>query len=103
MFFERMGFTVKNIFYILAAVTLIMSVVSFVMMRSDKNRARMRQKRIAERDLFLSAACFGAIGGTLGMQVLRHKTNHWNFRAFFPSLMIVQIAVLGFLAIRTFA
>jgi uncharacterized membrane protein YsdA (DUF1294 family) len=92
----------QNIFYILAIVTLIMSVVTFILMRSDKNRARMGQTRIPERYLFLSAACFGAIGGTLGMHILRHKTNHWNFRAFFPTMMIIQIAVLGFLAIRTF-
>ena len=93
----------KNIFYVLAIITLIMSVVSFIMMRSDKSRARMRQRRIPERNLFLSAAFFGAIGGTLGMQVLQHKTNHWNFRAFFPTMMIIQIAILGFLAIKSFA
>ena len=73
------------------------------MMRSDKSRARTRQRKISERDLFLAAVYFGAIGGTLIMQVLRHKTNHRNFSAFFPTIIIIQIAILGILAIKMFA
>ena len=40
---------------------------------------------------------FGAFGGTLGMFVFRHKTKHWYFRVFFPLMMVLQAAVLGYL------
>ena len=93
----------KMIFFVLAAVTVVMSIVSFLLMRNDKIRARRSLRRIPERTLFLAAICFGAIGGTLGMQVYRHKTNHWYFKTFFPLLMIIQIAILGFLAYKSFA
>jgi len=93
----------KMVFLALVAVTVVMSIVSFLLMRNDKNRARRGLRRIPERTLFLAAICFGAIGGTLGMQVFMHKTNHWNFRSFFPLLMIIQIAILGYLAYKAFA
>ena len=47
--------------------------------------------------MFLSAALFGAFGGTLGMFVFRHKTKRWYFRVFFPLMMVLQAAVLGYL------
>ena len=40
-------------------------------------------------------ACFGGLGGVLGMKVFNHKTQHWYFRVFFPVLLIVQIALLA--------
>ena len=40
-------------------------------------------------------ACFGGLGGVLGMKVFHHKTQHWYFKVFFPVLLIVQIAVLA--------
>ena len=42
-------------------------------------------------------ALFGALGGTLGMYVFRHKTKHWYFKLFFPLMLLVQAAVLGYL------
>ena len=92
----------KNILFVLAGLTLIMSCVSFALMRDDKARARRQARRIPEKQLFISAACFGAIGGMLGMQVFRHKTRHWEFRTFFPTMMIIQVAVLAVLALKAF-
>ena len=40
-------------------------------------------------------ACFGGLGGVLGMKVFHHKTQHWYFKVFFPVLLILQIAVLA--------
>ena len=40
-------------------------------------------------------ACFGGLGGVLGMKVFHHKTQHWYFKVLFPVLLIVQIAVLA--------
>ena len=66
-------------------------------MGHDKQCAKKNQRRVPEKSLFLSAALFGALGGTLGMFIFRHKTKHWYFRVFFPLLMVLQVAVLGYL------
>ena len=92
----------KTVLFILIALTVIMSIVSFLLMRYDKQCARQHKRRVPERTLFLVAGLFGAIGGTIGMQVYRHKTNHWNFKTFFPTMMIMQIAIIGFVAFRVF-
>ena len=63
----------------------------------DDQLPKWKQRRVPERTLFLSAALFGAFGGTLGMFVFRHKTRHWYFRVFFPLLMILQAGILGYL------
>ena len=76
---------------------LLLNLISFFLMRHDKQCAKKNQRRVPEKTLFLSAALFGALGGTLGMFVFRHKTKHWYFRVFFPLLMVLQVAVLGYL------
>lgn len=67
----------------------------FCLMALDKRRARKGKWRIPEKTLFLSAACFGALGGVMGMRLLRHKTKHRSFRIFFPALLAVQIVLLA--------
>lgn len=44
--------------------------------------------------MFIAAACFGGLGGVLGMTVCRHKTKHWYFKVFFPLMLVVQIVLL---------
>ena len=86
---------------IIAAIVLfITNLICFLLMRHDKQLARKGGRRISERTLFISAGCFGAIGGTLAMQVYRHKTKHWEFKTFFPLMMLVQIVIIGFVAWR---
>lgn len=67
---------------------------SFWLMGYDKRCARRGKWRVSEKRLFLAAACFGALGGLLGMKVFRHKTRHWSFRIGFPLLLIVQCGIL---------
>jgi uncharacterized membrane protein YsdA (DUF1294 family) len=73
---------------------IVMNVVSFALMGIDKRRARRGAWRISEKALFLTTACFGGLGGVMGMRLFHHKTKHWYFRVFFPVLLIVQIALL---------
>ena len=68
---------------------------SFVLMGVDKRRARKGNGRMSERTLFLSAACFGALGGVLGMQLFRHKTKHLSFRILFPAMLLLQAGLLA--------
>ena len=76
------------------ALVAVMNIISFALMGYDKRCARRGERRVPERRLFLAAACFGGLGGVLGMQVFRHKTKHWYFRVFFPALLALQIAAL---------
>ncbi len=77
------------------AVVVIMNIAAFALMGHDKKRARQGKWRVPEKTLFLVTACFGGLGGVLGMKVFHHKTQRWYFRVFFPVLLIVQIALLA--------
>ena len=68
---------------------------AFALMGYDKRQAKKGKRRVPERRLLLAAACFGGLGGVLGMSAFRHKTKHWYFRVFFPALLIVQLVLLG--------
>ena len=73
--------------------------IYFALMAVDKWQARRDAWRIPESTLWLFALLGGALGGTLGMQVFRHKTRHWYFRFGFPLLTALQIALLLWLAL----
>lgn len=85
----------KTIILAAMAVVVVMNIVAFVLMGHDKKCARQGKWRVPEKTLFLVMACFGGLGGVLGMKVFHHKTQHWYFKVFFPVLLIVQIAVLA--------
>ena len=84
---------------LLAFLLLFLNLLSFFLMGFDKHCARKRQRRIPEKVLFLAAACFGGLGGVLGMHLFHHKTRHWYFAVFFPFFLIIQVALL-ILALR---
>ena len=84
----------QNTILIVMGVVIVMNVVSFALMGIDKRRARRGAWRISEKALFLTTACFGGLGGVLGMKVFHHKTKHWYFRVFFPVLMVIQGVLL---------
>ncbi len=88
---------------IAAAVLAVLNLVSFGLMAYDKRCARAGRWRVPEKTLFLAAACFGALGGVLGMQLCRHKTRHWYFKVFFPLMLLAQAALLvwGYTAFLT--
>lgn len=80
---------------IIAAVLAVLNLVSFCLMAYDKHCARAGKWRVPEKTLFLATACFGGLGGVLGMFLCRHKTKHWYFRLFFPLLLAVQVILLA--------
>ena len=85
----------QTVCVIALAVIAVMNLVAFALMGIDKRRARRGAWRISERTLFLTTACFGGLGGVLGMKVFHHKTQHWYFRVFFPVLLVLQTAILA--------
>ncbi len=84
----------------LLALAVIMNLAAFFTMRYDKRCAGKGKWRVPEKTLFLLAGLFGALGGTAGMFVFRHKTKHWYFRVFFPLMLVVQAAILGYAAVK---
>ena len=91
----------KPVMIAVTAVLLVMNIISFFLMMHDKQCAKKNKRRVPEKTLFLAAILFGAFGGTLGMFIFRHKTKHWYFRVFFPLLMILQAALIGYLWTKT--
>lgn len=87
---------------ILFGVLFITNLVCFLLMRRDKKSAEKGEWRVKEKTLFISCACFGALGGVLGMQLLRHKTKHWYFRVFFPVLLVLQAAAVLFIILALY-
>ncbi len=79
--------------YILIGFLLLMSLVLFFVMGRDKKLAAARARRVPERTLFLLAFLGGALGGVLGMQIFRHKTQHMTFILGFPLLALIQWGV----------
>ena len=90
----------KSITIIVTGALLALNLISFFLMGHDKQCARKNRRRVPEKTLFLSAILFGALGGTLGMYVFRHKTKHWYFKVFFPLLLFLQAGILGYLWAR---
>ena len=90
----KMGMAKETIILAAVAAVMIMNIVSFALMRHDKKRARQGKWRVPEKTLSLVTACFGGLGGVLGMKVFHHKTRHWYFKVFFPVLLAIQVVVV---------
>ena len=78
---------------------LLINAAAFVLMLSDKQKARKNKWRIPESTLFLFAALGGSLGIYAGMYAFRHKTRHKKFTVGVPILLSIQIlaGVLVFL------
>lgn len=93
------GGTGGALWLLLAGYVLAMSLVAFCAMGADKRRAKKEMWRISEKTLFLLALLGGSIGSILGMKVFRHKTQHWYFKIGMPVILILQIALVIWLAV----
>ena len=83
----------QSVPFLLIAVFVLMSIILFLVMGRDKALSKTRRRRVPEATLFLLAIFGGALGGVLGMQIFRHKTQHPNFYLGFPLLTLVQWGV----------
>ena len=77
------------------AVLIVMNLVSFALMGIDKRRAQRGAWRISEKALLLTTACFGGLGGVMGMRLFHHKTKHWYFRVFLDQCKILGESIEG--------
>ena len=79
---------------------LLTNLTAFCLMGADKRRAIRGRWRIPERTLLLTCACFGALGGLLGMRAFRHKTLHKRFPWGVPAMLVFQATLLACLLIH---
>ena len=86
-----------NLYVIIGAALAALNLLSFSLMAYDKRCAKAGKWRVPEKTLFIAAACFGGLGGVLGMVLCRHKTKHWYFKLFFPLMLVIQIVLLALL------
>ena len=79
---------------LLAGWLVLINVIAFLMMGSDKRRAKkVGARRISEKALFLSAILGGSVGAILGMRLFHHKTRHWYFVWGMPAILLLQLAL----------
>jgi uncharacterized membrane protein YsdA (DUF1294 family) len=77
---------------------LAMSAVAFVTYAFDKAAAQGRRRRIRESTLHLLALLGGWPGALLGQRVCRHKSRKRPFQAMFWTTVVVNGAVLAWMA-----
>lgn len=83
-------FTLKNI----AIYLIIINLIGFYVMWSDKRKAKKGEWRIPEQTLFIITALGGGIGTIAGMYIFRHKTKKLRFVIGFPVIVILEIILV---------
>lgn len=76
---------------------ILINAVGFLLMLSDKYKARKNQWRIPERVLLTVAFLGGSLGSILGMQLFRHKTRHLKFSLGLPAIFALQAILIIFM------
>lgn len=87
-----MSITSLSVLYLI-----VINLIGYLIMYTDKKRAIRHEYRIPEKNLWLIAIIGGAVGTTLGMNRFRHKTKHLSFKIGFPFLAILQVAALVYI------
>lgn len=78
----------------------VINVAAFAAMGIDKAKAKAGAWRIPEATLFLLAVLGGSVGGILGMQLFRHKTQHKTFTVGFPAILVCQLALAAYILMK---
>ncbi len=89
--------TTSTIFHIALIYLAVINVVTFFVYGIDKWKAKRSKWRTPEATLLGMAGIGGSIGAWLGMKVWHHKTLHKKFRYGIPAILIVQLALIGYL------
>lgn len=79
---------------------LIINAVGFLLMLTDKHKARKNLWRIPEATLMMSAVLGGSVGCLAGMYAVRHKTKHLKFTLGIPAILILQIGLFLYFLFR---
>lgn len=85
--------SIKNIIIYL----IVINIIGFYMMWSDKRRAKWGKWRIPEQTLFIVTALGGGIGTIAGMYTFHHKTKKLKFTIGLPTILILEIILVVYL------
>ncbi len=89
-----------NLLHIVLIYLVITNVLTFFMFGIDKWKAKKSKWRIREASLLMLAILGGSIGAWFGMKVWHHKTQHKKFKYGVPAIIIVQLALIGYILYR---
>lgn len=78
----------------------IINALAWLLMLTDKIKAKKKRWRIPEKVLLGICAIGGSLGGLIGMRLFRHKTLHPQFSIGIPVMLAVHIVLLIMLAVR---
>lgn len=78
----------------------VINVVTFFVYGIDKWKAKKFMWRVSEAALLGLAVVGGSIGAWLGMKTWHHKTLHRKFKFGVPVIIIVQLALIGYILYR---
>jgi len=73
---------------------LVINVVSYAAMATDKAKARHGTRRISEATLLTLALLGGSAGTVLAQQTIRHKTRKEPFRSWLIGILMFQLLTL---------
>ena len=76
---------------IVTAYLILVNIIGFLLMGTDKKRAIRKRWRIPEKTLFLCSLIGGSIGTWAGMYVFHHKTKHYYFVVGMPMILLMQV------------
>lgn len=94
--------TVEKIFFISYILyMIIMNIISLIIYKADKVKAKKKKWRIKESTLLGFGFFGGALGAMIAMKLFRHKTKHWYFWAINLIGLILQISLLIFLFFKS--
>ena len=79
---------------------IVINLVGFFAMAIDKMKAQRKMWRTPERVLLGFAILGGSAGVWLGMEIFRHKTQHWNFKLGVPVIFILETIGLLYLFLK---
>ena len=79
----------------------VVSLITVIVTVYDKKAAKKFPKnRVPEKVLFILAFLGGSVAELFTMLKIRHKTKHKSFMIGLPAIIILQVAVVGFLVYR---
>ena len=73
------------------------NVLTFFLYGIDKLKAKRARWRISEATLIWLAVFGGSIGALLGIKAWQHKTQHAKFKYGIPIILLMQIAMVGWI------
>lgn len=70
------------------------NVAVYLLFQHDKKQAKKKGARVPEKHLMILGGIGGAVGGLLGMYLLRHKTRKKKFQFWIPIFTTFHIVIL---------